>query len=148
MSAVIDALAIAALAWIALEDIARFRIRNSLVVLLAALYGLRILASGGGPDLVWHVAFATAALLVMLGLFALGGVGAGDAKLTTVACLWIGPDRSLAFALLLLSFTLIAYLFVKLRWMPVRHVGRRTKIPFGPSIALSWIVTILALPQG
>ena len=148
MLAAIDAFAVAALVWVAFEDAARFRIRNSLVVFLAALYGLRILVAGSQPDLIWHCVFAFVILIVMFGVFAVGGMGAGDAKLMTVGGLWIGPDQSLPFASLLLLFTLATYLLVKIQWLPMRRVKRRTKIPFGPSIASSWIVMIVGLPHG
>lgn len=142
MDLLFDSLACGVLLLIAAEDLRRFRIRNSLVLGLAALFAISCWASGSGQVFLWHGAFATLVLVLMFGAFSLGVVGAGDAKLMTAACLWVGPESAVLFAMALLALTLLYCIGAKLSILPVRISGIRTKIPFGPCITGAWISTI------
>jgi len=126
-----------------MEDARRFRIRNSAILVLVGLFGLAAWLSGISHDAIWHGVFATLVLVLMFGAFALGLVGAGDAKLMAAACLWIGPENALLFAMALLCLTGLYGVGAKLRVLPARRNDHRVKIPFGPSIALAWIMTIV-----
>ena len=142
LSVPIDGLVCAVLVFVAAEDVQRFRIRNSAVFLLVALYGWTVLATGSLHDALWHGVFGLAALILLFAAFSLRLVGAGDAKLMSIACLWIGPQNALVFALLLLGSTALYGLGAGLRLLPARRDERGTKIPFGPSIAMAWIGVI------
>lgn len=139
----IDGLACATLVYVAVEDARRFRIRNGAILILVGLFGLAAWLSGSGPDVLWHGIFATLVLILMFGAFALGLVGAGDAKLMAAACLWIGPENALLFAIALLCLTGLYGVGAKFGFFPARRDDHRVKIPFGPSIALAWIMTIV-----
>jgi prepilin peptidase CpaA len=126
-----------------MEDARRFRIRNGAILILVGLFGLAACLSGTGHDAIWHGVFATLVLLLMFGAFALGLVGAGDAKLMAAACLWIGPENALLFAMGLLCLTGLYGVGAKLRVLPAQRDDHKIKIPFGPSIALAWIIVII-----
>jgi len=143
LDTLIDGLACTTLVFVAVEDARRFRIRNGAILVLVGLFGLAVWLSGTDQDAIWHGVFATLVLVLMFGAFALGLVGAGDAKLMSVACLWIGPENALLFAMALLCLTGLYGVGAKLRVLPARLDGHRVKIPFGPSIALAWIMTIV-----
>jgi|GEM_PF-234402 prepilin peptidase CpaA len=51
-------------------------------------------------DLAFSIAGAVCALLVGVGLLLLGQVGAGDIKLMSVLCLWVGFDNQLIFLMI------------------------------------------------
>lgn len=142
LNVAIDGLVCVVLVFVAVEDIQRFRIRNGAVLLLVALYGGAALASGSLHDALWHGLFGLVALILMFAAFSLRLVGAGDAKLMAAACLWIGPENALVFALLLLGSTVLYGLGAGLRLLPARRDERGTKIPFGPSIVVAWIGVI------
>nr|WP_254803833.1 prepilin peptidase [Methylobacterium sp.]USU34607.1 prepilin peptidase [Methylobacterium sp.] len=139
----IDGLACATLVFVAVEDARRFRIRNNSILVLVGLFGLAAGLSYTGHDVFWHCAFATLILLLMFGAFSLGLVGAGDAKLLAAACLWIGPEGALLFAIALLCMTGLYGVGAKFRFFPTQRDDHKVKIPFAPSIALAWIMTIV-----
>lgn len=138
----IDGLACAILARVAFEDLRRFRIRNFWVAVLTGLFVVSVVL-GLRPSALWHVAFAGAALALMFAVFALRWIGAGDAKLIVAACLWVGPAASSVFAAALLTAALIYVAGAKLKLLPARCMDGRLTIPFGPSIASAWILTII-----
>lgn len=75
----------------ALKDLASFTIPNWISAALAASFAPAALAAGipiGAIGL--SFALALGVLVVAAGLFALGWVGGGDAKLMTAATLWLG----------------------------------------------------------
>ena len=79
----------------ALKDLASFTIPNWISAALAAAFAPAALAAGisiGAIGL--SFALALGVLVVAAGLFALGWVGGGDAKLMTAATLWLGHQGS------------------------------------------------------
>ena len=68
-------------------------------------------------------------------------MGGGDVKMLTVAFLWIGIDCAILFALLLLVFSSLHTLAVKLGWLGTHGLNEeaRTRIPFAPSLAAALI---------
>src|SRR5215472_5236299 len=79
----------------ALKDLASFTIPNWISAALAATFAPAALAAGipiGAIGL--SFALALGVLAVAAGLFALGWVGGGDAKLMTAATLWLGHQGS------------------------------------------------------
>lgn len=130
------------LAFVVVDDLRRFRIRNGAVLALAGLSVASCVSKGGWPLLVTHLAFSALILAVMAGAFALGGLGGGDAKLMAVAALSVGPERSLPFAIALLGATLVCVVGAKLGALPVRNLMGRQAIPFGPSIAAAWLIAL------
>lgn len=130
------------LAWVIVEDLRRFRIRNGIVLLLVAGFVLACLERDRTDLLVPHALFALVGLLLLVAAFAAGMVGGGDAKLLAAALLWVGPENCLAYALLLLPCALAYAGGAALGLLPARRVGGRLQIPFGPSLAAAWIGVI------
>lgn len=144
MQYLFNALLFALLAFISFDDLRHYRIRNEAILALLLIFGAFCLLGGGLPVLVSHGAFALLMSIVMLGAYARGIIGGGDAKLLMAAFLWIGPEPSVLFALALLGFAVLYAVGTKLGLLPFRLVEGRTKVPFGPCIAAAWITTVIA----
>jgi prepilin peptidase CpaA len=97
-------------AWVILTDLFYRRIHNVLIVgLLFGWCGIAISSFWSvGPysnvpseDLLsylgYSIAGAVGVLVVGFGLFLIGQMGAGDVKLMSVLCLWVGYDNQLVF---------------------------------------------------
>jgi prepilin peptidase CpaA len=120
--------------WISLALIPAF-------FLAAWLSGLGLLATGA------HVAAGLVALVVAVGLFALGLVGGGDAKLLAAAGLWLGPQAATPFLFwTAVAGGLLALALLASRRAPATAVARapawarrlltpREGIPYGVAIA-------------
>lgn len=138
----VDLVIAAILIWVASEDLLRFRIPNSAVAILAVGFICVCFAEGLTGLLVAHGVFALGGLALLFGAFTARMIGGGDAKLLTVALLWLGPESALVFAVLLLFAVLLYAAGARLRRLPARRVGARTRIPFGPCIATAWLVAM------
>jgi prepilin peptidase CpaA len=84
----------------ALSDVRSLTIPNRISVAIALLYPAFVLSSGLPID--WLGAMMTGGALLVVGfvLFALGGLGGGDAKLLAACGLWAGPDLVLPYLFL------------------------------------------------
>lgn len=136
------------LAAIVVEDLRGYRIRNGWIVLLVGSFLASVGVGGRWATLPWHVLFAGAVLLLMFAAFALGGVGAGDAKLLAAACLWTGPEGVPAFAGALLVATLLSALAALAGLLPSRRVAGRLRMPLAPSVAAAWAASFVANRAG
>ena len=130
---------------VALIDIEQRVIPNAILApaALAALVIGAVTRPSGVPEQLIAGASAGAFLL----LFALAyprGMGMGDVKLAAVLGLFLG--RSVAVALLVGVLTaLIAGIVIIVR--SNAGEGRKTKIPFGPFLAIGGVVAVLAGPE-
>lgn len=87
LAGVFPALAIAA----ALKDLTSYTIPNGLCLALAgAFFAFAAAAEMPLPGLGLHLLAGALALIAGMGLFGLGWVGGGDAKLLAACCLWLG----------------------------------------------------------
>jgi prepilin peptidase CpaA len=131
----------AVLVYAAFNDLRRYTIRNDLIVVLVVLYGAHALLSGRWVSVHWNLAFAFFMFVVMCFFYSQRLMGGGDLKLLTVAFLWVGVGCALPFAILLLAFSTVHVVAVKLGWVEARHTGRDEsgKIPFAPSVAAALI---------
>lgn len=128
---------------VAAEDVLRYRIRNSAILLLLGCFALDVVL-GVRVIAVWtHLLLAGVALAVLLVPFLLGGIGGGDTKLLAVALLWIGPDGLFPFAVLLILTTLACRAGIALGWLPARTRAGRIVIPFGASISAAWLALMV-----
>ncbi len=101
----------------AISDTLSMTIANRVPVLLVATFAL--VAPLTGMDWAtygWHFAAGALVLAVTFGLFALGGMGGGDAKLLAATALWMGLNINLigylvtsAFIGGLLTIAILAY---------------------------------------
>lgn len=84
----------------ALSDMISMTIANRVSVLLVATFVVAAPLTGmDWATFVLHIAAGALVLMITFGLFAVGGMGGGDAKLLSATAIWMG-----------LSFTLIQYL--------------------------------------
>jgi prepilin peptidase CpaA len=75
----------------ALKDLTSYTIPNWISLALAGAFVLAAAATGLPLHTVGvHVAAGVLALLAGMGLFAVGWIGGGDAKLLSACCLWFG----------------------------------------------------------
>jgi prepilin peptidase CpaA len=82
----------AAMAAAAASDLLTMRVPNVLVIALAVAFFLAAPMAGlGWAALGLHLGVATVALAIGFGLYAMGWIGGGDAKLFAATCLWLGP---------------------------------------------------------
>lgn len=129
---------------VSFEDARSYRVRNGYVLALAGLYVALAAVEGTGARFLWHLLFAAAALALLFCAFAAGLIGAGDAKLLTVGCLWVGPEGALPFALGLFVLSALYGLGAALSWLPAKRDCGRARIPLSPSVAGAWIGTMMA----
>ena len=120
----------------ALCDIRKFTIPNRLNAAIALLYPAHVMSSPETVDWMMAVVIAACVLLVCAGLFALGGMGGGDAKMLAATTLWAGP--AMAFPFIFIT-TLAGGALSLVVWARVR---------FGPAIGLSFIETRPVVPYG
>jgi prepilin peptidase CpaA len=130
-------------------DLREYKIRNALVLALASLFVLYAVLAIHWVDLKWDLAFAGLMLLILLGLYAGGWMGGGDAKILAVAFLWTGLSGALPFAILLGIFSTGHGLAAKFGWVKsqVTEHGRR-RIPFAPAVAGALICTFVLRASG
>src|SRR6266568_5329497 len=87
----------AALIYVILDDLRNARIRNEVVIVLAALFVVAAITRGEYSEAMRHLVFAAVMFLLILAMYALGMMGGGDAKLLAVAFLWLGVGSSATF---------------------------------------------------
>lgn len=87
----------------ALEDLTSFTIPNWISVALTGAF-VAMATSSAMPLATFgaHLGVGAAALALGMILFAMGGVGGGDAKLTAAVCLWLGWPATREFLLYML----------------------------------------------
>ena len=131
----------AVLFYAALVDLKHFKIPNSLIIALAALFFLHSIISGRWPSVAWHVAIALLIFAITLCFWMRNLVGGGDVKLLTVAFLWTGIDCALVFAILLAISAVVHTIVAKLEWVQMQRSedDHRPRIPFAPSVAAALI---------
>lgn len=132
------------LLFVIFDDLKNYRIRNCSVLLLLLATTGAITLTGGVGELAWHLIPAAPALILLVCAYSRQLVGGGDAKLIVVAFVYVGPAGSLLFAIALLLFTLAYWLAVRAAVVPFKRIGAQISVPFGPSIAGAWIVTMFA----
>jgi len=132
----------------ALTDLTSRKIRNGLVLVFLLAYAvLAPLVGFGLYEIMWSAVAALSVLIVTFGLFALGLIGGGDAKLASVTALWFGVDHTPSYlmwtALLGGVFALAILLFRKLPltarlrekgWIAQLH-SKNVPMPYGVAMA-------------
>jgi prepilin peptidase CpaA len=109
--------------WCAWTDLARRRIPNAAVLVLAGLYPVAY-AAGALPG-AWWAGLMVAAVVFALGLagFALGALGGGDVKLAAALALWAGSSDLAGFALVTaLAGAALSILILATRNVPFGHL--------------------------
>lgn len=142
------------LAWGAASDI-KSRILPNWLAALLLVFGLAFAFTSGGLEaLGWHAAHSATALLVGMMLFAVGFVGAGDAKFYA----GLAAFFPLSLGLELIFLVAVAGGILALCWLIARKFagknngapkGNHAKLPYGVAIAaggtvLAWTGSITA----
>jgi leader peptidase (prepilin peptidase)/N-methyltransferase len=117
-------------------------IPNKLTILGAVLAPV-ILALTRPGDIPEHViaAFAASGFLLLAIMIRPGGMGLGDVKLTFVLGLFLGRDVIVALFVAFLAGSLIGGVIMARVGVAK---GRKTKVPFGPFLALGGLVALYA----
>ncbi len=133
----------------ALSDGARYLIPNRICIALAALFPLYALAG----DVPWVGNLATGAALFAagVGLFAIGWIGGGDAKLLGAAGLWVAPiDLPLFLNVMMVTGALLATaLLIRRRFVrraatgPGAGPAADDREPYGIAIAAGGLAVTL-----
>jgi prepilin peptidase CpaA len=137
----------------ALKDLTSYTIPNWISLALAGAFALVAVAAGLPlPTVGVHVAVGFIALLAGVGLFAIGWIGGGDAKLLSACCLWFGwpgsrdflLDTALAgggFALfLMVTRHQVVRSFLPLTGWACRLTTPGEPAPYGVAIALGALI--------
>lgn len=141
----------------AIFDLLTYRIPNTVIVALALLFG--VVAAVNYAQVPWfnHLAAGGLSLAVGLGLYALGQMGAGDAKLVTIIATWAGLGGLMPF-LLWLAVSGFGLVVVILGMRGLLNITLRRKsesehprlprvlkrgegIPYGVAIALGALIS-------
>jgi prepilin peptidase CpaA len=128
-------LAFAALVIVAaMTDLATFTIPNWISIALAIAFAPAVLLAGLplgelASLIGWHVGVGVAIFILAAGMFALGWIGGGDAKLMAASALWVGPGGLPAFAV----FTGLAGGALALSLLAMRSAWLRPLAAAGPS---------------
>ena len=139
----------------AISDMLSMTIANRVSLLLAASFVLIAPLTGMDWSVFgWHLAAGTLVLAVTFGLFAMGGMGGGDAKLLAATAVWMGFSTLLvqylvtaAFLGGLLTLAILAYrkspLAVYTRHNPfLRHFADETTgVPYGIALGIGGLLT-------
>ena len=148
-----------AMAFAGSMDLVTMTIPNRISIVLVA--GFFLLAPFVGMDVerfALHLGVGAAVLCCTFGLFALGWIGGGDAKIFAAASLWMGFDFIGEFAMLaalaggVLTFALLAFrglalpaLLVQQDWIARLH-HKATGVPYGIAIAAAALMVYPSTP--
>jgi prepilin peptidase CpaA len=147
----------AATAWAGLADLMTMRISNNTVLFLIAAYAsLAPLAGLSIGEIGWSAAVALCVLVLMFGLFAMGWIGGGDAKLIPAISLWIGFEHTPSYLIYTALFGAVLTLLIlqfrsralpvqlsNIDWLKRLHTPR-LGVPYG--VAIAW-AALFVFPQ-
>lgn len=135
------------------SDLLTMRISNKLVlVLTAGFFIVAVAFSLPLQQIAMHLLCALIVLAVAFGLFALGWIGGGDAKLAAATTLWLGFGTTLPYvAYTALLGGALTILILVLRGIPLHPVlarmgwlarlhNKRSGIPYGIAMAVAGII--------
>ena len=144
----------------AVSDTLSMTIANRVPLLLLAVFA--VVAPLTGMDWAaygWHFAAGAVVLLVTFGLFAVGGMGGGDAKLLTATAVWMGFNIHLieylvasAFLGGVLTFAILFYRGSVLATFTGRNMflrnfaDGRDGVPYGIALGIGGLVTYPGSP--
>ena len=120
-----------------------FRIIPNKLMILGTVAALAILVLTRPGEIPEHLIAAVAAggFLLVAAIAYPGGMGMGDVKLAFVMGLFLGRDVGVAMLAGLLAGSLIGAAVMARKGVAA---GRKTKVPFGPFLALGGLVGLLA----
>ena len=146
-----------AMAFAASSDLLTMRISNNLVLLLAAGFvAMALFVELPLQQFGMHVLCALVVLVVAFGLFAMGWIGGGDAKLAAATTLWLGFGLTLPYlvytallggvlTLLILTLRRLPMDFTALPWLARLHDPKQG-VPYGIAMAFAGLMTYTNTP--
>lgn len=137
------AAAIAVLCDIAITDLRTFKIYNSRVLLLLALYGLFAAITRSPYEILSDIILGLIVFALLFLFYLKNVIGGGDVKLVPVVVLFVGTHSALPFAVLLLAFTGLHLLATRMNWVPTLAIGDKRAISYAPSVAAALICIIV-----
>lgn len=129
------------LTYVIVDDLRSYRIRNEVIVALLALFGAFYIVNGDTAAFLQNLQFGLAMFALFLAMYCFGMMGGGDVKLLAVAFFWMGVNNAMLFAMLLGVLSLVYVAGARFNLLPFRVDKGRTKVPYGPTIAMAWILT-------
>ena len=134
---------VAVLVYVGFTDFRAFKISNNLVLLLLVLYVFFALVARTPAEIVSDLIFSGIIFVGLVWFYTKGGIGGGDVKLVTVACLWTGPHCALLFSVMLLLLIGLHVFAAWMGWAATKPKAGRFAIPYAPSIAGALIATTM-----
>jgi prepilin peptidase CpaA len=138
----------AAMAFAGAMDLFTMTIPNRISIVLVAAFAVAAIVTGmSWAGVANHLGAGMLMLCVGIGMFALGWLGGGDAKLLAATALWIGFDHLIGYLLVagiaggLLAVMILMYrsilppLWLARQGWALRLHGARTGIPYGIALA-------------
>lgn len=136
------------MAFAASSDLLTMRISNKLIlVTVAGFFALALVSNMPFEQLAMHIACATVVLVLAFGLFSMGWIGGGDAKLAAATALWLGFAVTLNYVLLaavlggILTFALLSLRrfqlppqLMNVTWIDRLH-NKKSGVPYGIALA-------------
>ena len=143
----------ALMAFAAMSDLVTMTISNRVSLLLVGTFAILAVCLGLSPaTLAWHVGLAATVLAVVFGMFSLGWIGGGDAKLAAATALWIGPSLLMEYffyASIFGGVLTLAIIFARGTPLPAFALGwgwanrlhdSKSGIPYGIALAAAGLV--------
>lgn len=148
------------MAFAIVSDMVSMTIANRVSLILVATFALAAPLTGmGWADYGWHFAAAALVLCVTFGLFALGAMGGGDAKLLAATALWMGFSPPLLQYLVqaavlggLLTLAIVFYrrsplaLFTGGNVLLRHFADDKAGVPYGVALGIAGLMTYPATP--
>jgi prepilin peptidase CpaA len=138
----------AAMAFAGAMDLFTMTIPNRISIVLVVAFGVAAVMTGmSWAGLVNHLGAGMLMLSIGIGMFALGWLGGGDAKLLAATALWVGFDHLIPYILVagmaggVLAVVILMYrsimppLWLARQEWALRLHGARTGIPYGIALA-------------
>jgi prepilin peptidase CpaA len=135
------------------RDFVTYTIPNRISLALLAAFPVFALASGIEPAQIGvHLAVGGIVLVAAFGLFALGWLGGGDAKLVAATALWFGGDVLIYLFAAALAGGALSLAVLSVRNMPLpalvahpwleRVMDPKAGIPYGVALAAGAVYTL------
>jgi prepilin peptidase CpaA len=147
------------MAYAAASDLVSMRISNRVSLgLIASFLAFAVICQMPIPVLGWHAAAGFGMLVIGFGLFAMGWIGGGDAKLAAATALWLGPELLLNYVVLagfaggMLTLAILNLRSVELplftaRWTWLHRLHHKDNgVPYGIALAFAGLVAFPESP--